>query len=416
MVVYGIRWGLKLKRGSFAYWFGVLGCVVTSDGFGQPPPNDSFAEAIPLSGDAVMLTGTLANASNELDEEQLNCGSGAPGGSVWWCWTATNASTVVIDKPATNVTPDWYAAMDVFAGADLATLVRLDCTYLDVVADRYISFEATAGMGYYIRVGGVGGPFTLRLVATNAPSILSPPRSRTVAEASSTVFTVVAAGLQPLKYQWYAGSAVLTNQTKPVLLLHGLTTNQAGAYAVVVSNAEGVVTSTAANLLILPRTPLPRLTALGQSGTNRFYFSLTGDAAPDYYLIESSTNLVQWAGEPSLFSYEYDGNAAVVAHFGENSVVTVPMESGHKFVRVMPYLADDMCIAQLEGIRAAMNLSAIESRQLSTTPINVSQVKTYMDECFCPSGGKDIGDSYTLHDAITLPYCIWVAPLHRLPP
>src|SRR6185295_19238413 len=66
---------------------------------GEAPANDFFTNAIPLYGNSVTFTGTLANATYEFEAFEDLCACNAlcmAGGSVWWTWTATNSTGVVI--------------------------------------------------------------------------------------------------------------------------------------------------------------------------------------------------------------------------------------------------------------------------------------------------------------------------------
>ena len=63
-------------------------------------------------------------------------------------------------------------------------------------------------------------------------------------------FNVVAAGSEPLAYQWYAGSTPVAGATSPALTLSNLQTSDAGNYSVTVSNEVGTATSASAALTV----------------------------------------------------------------------------------------------------------------------------------------------------------------------
>ena len=97
-----------------------------------------------------------------------------------------------------------------------------------------------------------------------APAItVQPTTNVTVPYAGSAAFSVAATGMTPLSYQWsrngsplsdggpYSGSATAN------LALNGVTDNNAGSYAVVITNAYGSVTSTVATLTVLNCTAPP---------------------------------------------------------------------------------------------------------------------------------------------------------------
>src|SRR5438045_4487854 len=76
-----------------------------------------------------------------------------------------------------------------------------------------------------------------------APSIISQPTNQTVTVGDNATFNVTASGTAPLSYQWSFGGSPLQNATNASLTLTGVTTNQAGAYAVLVTNQSGSVLS-----------------------------------------------------------------------------------------------------------------------------------------------------------------------------
>src|SRR5437588_11582520 len=75
-------------------------------GFCQaPPPNDNFDDRTALSGSSVSFSAGLANATTESGE--VAGPSGYPAGpSVWWTWTPSTSSQVVI-----TMSRDWSAGM-----------------------------------------------------------------------------------------------------------------------------------------------------------------------------------------------------------------------------------------------------------------------------------------------------------------
>src|SRR3954453_6196634 len=67
--------------------------------FGQTPPvNDNFTNATVLIGSSLTFTCTLAGATLEGAETNgpFPGGSLTSGGSVWWSWTASESTAVII--------------------------------------------------------------------------------------------------------------------------------------------------------------------------------------------------------------------------------------------------------------------------------------------------------------------------------
>ena len=115
-------------------WLAVLCSIICSAAFGQTPPNDDFANAIVLYGNSTTFSGTLSNATFESGESLDGCNVyNFPGGSVWWTWTATNSTAVVIDM--LESTGAYTAGLGVHTGSDAASLNDVDCIALDEIAN-----------------------------------------------------------------------------------------------------------------------------------------------------------------------------------------------------------------------------------------------------------------------------------------
>ena len=109
------------------------------------------------------------------------------------------------------------------------------------------------------------GLHSLALQGNGAPVITVPPFSQKALVGNPVRFTVEAAGIQPLKYQWRfngtsipGASATSLNYNLPSAQL-----TNAGAYSVVVTNNYGSVTSSVAMLAVTD--PTVRMKALGFS-------------------------------------------------------------------------------------------------------------------------------------------------------
>src|SRR5947209_17555624 len=84
------------------------------------------------------------------------------------------------------------------------------------------------------------------------PVITNQPSSLTNIAGTSATFSVGAAGTEPLHYQWQFYASDLTNKTNSSLVLTNVQTANAGSYTVLVTNAEGAVTSAVATLTLVP--------------------------------------------------------------------------------------------------------------------------------------------------------------------
>lgn len=87
------------------------------------------------------------------------------------------------------------------------------------------------------------------------PAITSLNGDQTVYEGDFVTLSVTATGTAPLSYFWSLNGTNQTRLTNSVVMLSSVTTNDAGSYQVVVSNAFGTVTSPASVLTVLPGVP-----------------------------------------------------------------------------------------------------------------------------------------------------------------
>jgi sugar lactone lactonase YvrE len=99
--------------------------------------------------------------------------------------------------------------------------------------------------------------------ANSAPSIIQQPQSQDVDAGESVTFYMAATGYPTPQYQWRFNGSNLLSATNAGLFLAAVTTNQAGAYSVVVSNTAGVVVSSNA-LLTVTNVP-PTITGQPQN-------------------------------------------------------------------------------------------------------------------------------------------------------
>jgi len=127
------------------------------------------------------------------------------------------------------------------------------------------SFESAALFGQskpvIVRVGGGTLPpanligladFT---VVSRVPVVLRQPVSQTALAGSSVAFNVVATGREPLSYQWQLNGRAIADATASTMTLGNVQQSHAGIYTVTIGNSAGTVTSAAATLTVLSRTP-----------------------------------------------------------------------------------------------------------------------------------------------------------------
>lgn len=183
------------------------------------------------------------------------------------------------------------AAVAVLTNVSYSTNVSLTMPNLQFSDSNY----------YRLVVTNYGSPTSINALFTNAvwpvTAITAQPTNRTVVEGSSTIFNVAASSLQ-LRYQWFLNGGPVADATNASLTLSNILPAQAGGYSVIVTNIVGGATSQVATLTVLMRPVLSEPEYL-PGGTMRF--KLLGNSNQTY-LIEASTNLVDWPALTNLLA------------------------------------------------------------------------------------------------------------------
>jgi len=141
---------------------------------------------------------------------------------------------------------------------------------------------------------GVAASVPAKLVVrASVPYFTVQPASLSMLFGSTATLTSLAAGTQPLHYQWYFQGRALRNQTNTLLSLYGVTTAFAGNYYVMATNSVGRTTSAIAQLTInVPPQPVrPLANQIVQVGGNvTLALSVNGNSPMSYSW--------QWNGIP----------------------------------------------------------------------------------------------------------------------
>jgi pectate lyase len=152
--------------------------------------------------------------------------------------------------------------------------------------------------GYSAIVSNVAGSVTsvvAQLVVTNVetpPFITTQPQNQTVAVGQTANFSVTAGGSVPLYYQWYFNDVTpLADETNTLLSLSNVTTNDAGGYSVIVSNAFGTTNSVTATLTVNTNAP-PDFSPIGFCNNGG---TVTGGAAGPTVYVGNASQLAQYA-------------------------------------------------------------------------------------------------------------------------
>jgi len=129
----------------------------------------------------------------------------------------------------------------------------------------------------------------------DAPRLLEPLPDRTVVVGSNVAFFASADGSPPLFYQWQFNGTNLVERTDDTLTLTNVSTTNAGAYAVVLSNVVGSVTSPPAILtVVLPPDIRPEVTLTSPQNGARFPLSGTVSIIADATDLDGTVAKVQF--------------------------------------------------------------------------------------------------------------------------
>lgn len=127
-------------------------------------------------------------------------------------------------------------------------------------AARFVQPLAIAVDAYdnlYVSDGGYRSPTIRKGQLAGPPVITTQPQSQTVAPGSSVQFSVTADSVPAPTYQWYVNGRAFSGATTTTLSFANVRASDAGDYIVVVANALGSVTSSAATLTVNTASPPP---------------------------------------------------------------------------------------------------------------------------------------------------------------
>jgi hypothetical protein len=175
---------------------------------------------------------------------------------------------------------------------------------------------------YTVIVSNSAGTVTsavARLTILLPPEITVHPESITIIAGETALFTVTAEGTAPLSYQWRFNGLPIPGETNATLIVTNAQPAYGGNYAVVVSNAQGAVTSAVATLAV--RYSLTVSTAGGgtvaRSPDSPGYppnFSVTISATP-----AAGFAFLGWSGDASgsenPLMVMMSSNRTITAHF-----------------------------------------------------------------------------------------------------
>jgi C1A family cysteine protease len=145
----------------------ILALTVTGGAI-QGPPNDDFANRVPLSGVNATAMGSNGNARAEEGEPNH---FGQRSHSVWWTWTAPRTASVVVSLADSN----FDTVLGVYTGSSVEnlTLVAENDDAASATTSQ-VTFNATVGTAYQIAVDGYGeeqGRISLSIVQSAGAAV-----------------------------------------------------------------------------------------------------------------------------------------------------------------------------------------------------------------------------------------------------
>jgi hypothetical protein len=222
----------------------------------NPAWNDDFASAVVLANYSGTTSGSTRGATKQTGEP--NHGAFPTTNSIWFSWMPGTNCMITFD----TIESGFNAVLAVYTGNAVNALTPIvsDNGSVGNLGWSRVTFNALAGMNYFIAVAGTngnGGLVTLNWNIAGPPVIIMQPLATNQVAGSITAFTVAVSGAQPFSYQWQHAGINLTDckyysgSTTPTFTINGVRPGDFGTYSVIITNAFGAVTSAPAALIVL---------------------------------------------------------------------------------------------------------------------------------------------------------------------
>ena len=282
-----------------------------------------------IQSGCVGLTG--ATSSNQLvfTPTKLDFGSVTAGSKKTVTVTLTNTGTALITLPQATVAGATYST------SGLTLPVTIDPGGILTFSAIFAPTAPGPASGSVVVSSNDASapPESLALTGTglnaSGPTILTQPASQTVTIGQTAAFAVTATGTAPITYQWKKNGSTISGATTASYTTPAVVTSDSGAqFTVVVTDAVGTVTSTAATLTVTAVPLAPSITTqpanqtvtAGQTAT----FSVTaGGTSPLSY---------QWrkggANISGVTASSYTTSATTSADSGSQYSVVVTNAAG----------------------------------------------------------------------------------------
>ena len=179
--------------------------------------------------------------------------------------TVTEGQNVTFSVTATGTAPlsyQWYKDGSIISGATSSSY-----SISNVQTTNAGTYTVTVSNGTLPNAKSSGAVLTVNAVSV-APSITTPPQSKTVTVGQSVTFSVTATGTAPLSYQWYKDGSIISGATSSSYSISNVQSANAGTYTVTISNGTlPNATSSGAVLTVSAASMAPSITTPPQSQT-----------------------------------------------------------------------------------------------------------------------------------------------------
>lgn len=303
------------------------------------------------------------------------------------------ASFTVVAAGTAPLTYQWFKDGTRIAGATSATLT--------------VSNVQVANAGVYtVTVTNTAGSVTSNAAALAVnviapPGISTQPGSQSARAGAAVVFTVAANGTGPLGYQWRKDGTAISGATSASLTLGNIQSSDAGAYTVVVTNAAGSITSSAATLTIgippgIAVQPVDQIVKAGASvgftvtatGTPPLSYQWNKDGAPVSGATSASLALgsVQISDAGAYTVAVTAGNGSVTSNAAILTVVAAPSISAQPVDQtVLPGSGAGFSVAAtgtvpllFQWLKDGAPIAGATSATLTLNAVQASQAGAYM--------------------------------------
>jgi hypothetical protein len=158
--------------------------------------------------------------------------------------TVAIGSNVTFTVGVTGTAPLTYQWS--FNGTNLANGTNASLNLTGVQSNNVGNYSVSITNAY----GSTNSAVATLIIQALAPFITAQPGNHFAQPGKNVTFTVGVSGSSPLSYQWTFNGANLPAGTNASLVLNGVQLNQAGSYAVTISNPYGTTNSASATLSV----------------------------------------------------------------------------------------------------------------------------------------------------------------------